>query len=130
MCIGNEKEKQMSVKIKGTLGVKHFASFDKSWEFMRKIEAWPCWTCRAPITREEAVDYHLAYESGGIPAVYRLEAEIYARELAEKRRMEAISLEIKMEKEHRYAMARLAPRDSHEWRMHFDMWHPMYKWGG
>jgi hypothetical protein len=59
-----------------------------------------------------------------------LEAEIYARELAEKRRMEAISLEIKMEKEHRYAMARLAPRDSHEWRMHFDMWHPMYKWGG
>jgi hypothetical protein len=55
---------------------------------------------------------------------------MYARDLAEKRREMAIALELKMEKEHRYAMARLAPRDSHEWRMHFDSWHPLYKWGG
>lgn len=120
----------MGVKIKGELGVKHFASFDKSWEFMRKIEAWSGWSTRPPITREEAVDYHLTYESGGIPAVLAREAELYARDLAEKRREMAIALELKMEKEHRYAMARLAPRDSHEWRMHFDSWHPLYKWGG
>jgi hypothetical protein len=120
----------MSVKIKGTLGVKHFASFDKSWEFMRKIEAWSGWSTRPPSTREEAVDYHLIYERGGIPAVLALEAELYARDLVEKRRSMAIALEVKMEKEHRYAMARLAPRDSDEWRMHFDSWHPCYKWGG
>jgi len=120
----------MAVKIKGELGVKHFASFDKSWEFMRKIEAWSGWSTRPPITREEAVDYHLAYESGGIPAVLVRESELYARDLAEKRRDMAIALELRMEKEHRYAMARLAPRDSHEWRMHFDSWHPLYKWGG
>lgn len=119
----------MAIKIKGELGTKYFASFDKSWEFMRKIEAWPGWSVRPPITREEAVDYHLSYERGGIPAVLELETRLYTIELAKKRREMAIALELKIEKEHRYAMARLAPRDSHEYRVHFDSWHPGYKWG-
>jgi len=120
----------MTVKIKGVLGTMSFGSFDKSWKFMRTIEGWSGWSTRPPITREEAVDYKLSYERGGVPAVLALEAELYARDLAEKRREVAIALELKMEKEHRYAMARLAPRDSHEYRMHFDSGHPLYKWGG
>ncbi len=119
----------MALKIKGKLGTKSFRGFDESWVFMRKIEAWAGWSVHPPINREEAVDYQLTYERGGIPAVLELEQELYAQALTEKRREMAIALEVKMEREHRYAMARLAPRDSHEYRMHFDSWHPEYRWG-
>ena len=118
------------VKITGTLGSMTFRSHMAAWEFRTKIESWPGFLTRPPHTREEAVDYHLAYCRGGAEAVWALEREITARERAEELAAIHRKAVYEAEKRMRYAMARMAPRDSDEYRSHYDMWHPDYKWGG
>ena len=117
------------VKITSPRGSMSFRSHMAAWEFTTKIEQWPGFSTRQLLTREEAVEYHLAYCEGGIPAVLAVEAERTARLQAEALREAHLKSVIEQEKRHRYAMASLMPKESHEYRMHFDSWHPSFLWG-
>ena len=118
----------MPYTVTGTLGSMTFKSGMAAWEFRTLIASWPGFT-RPPITREEAVDYHLAYESGGIPAVLGLERSIVAEEHASELARVHLERMRETEKRLRYAMASMADPRSDEYRSHFDSWHPDYKWG-
>ncbi len=118
------------VKITGTKGSMSFRSHMAAWEFATKIEQWPGFATKQMLTREEAVDYHLAYCEGGVPAVLALEQILITRKHTEAMAEAQRRAIYEMEKQQRYAMARMAPRDSDLYRSHYDMWHPEYKWGG
>jgi len=117
------------VKITGTLGSMTFRSHMAAWEFRTKIESWPGFATKQDLTREEAVDYHLAYCRGGAAAVLEQERILIARKHTEAMAEAQRRALYEMEKQQRYAMARMAPRDSDLYRSHYDMWHPSYRWG-
>lgn len=111
-----------------TRGSMTFKSGMAAWEFRTLIATWPRFT-RPPITREEAVDYHLAYEKGGEEAVLALERSIIEREQAEEMQL-ALGLMIQeTERRMRYAKASMADPRSYEYKSHFDSWHPDYRYG-
>ena len=117
------------VEIKGTKGSMKFRSHMAGWEFTTKIEQWPGFATKQMLTREEAVDYHLAYCEGGVPAVLAQEQLLLTRKHTEAMAEAQRKALFELEKQHRYAMAAMAPRDSHEYRTHYDSWHPGYRWG-
>lgn len=117
------------VKITGSKGSMWFRSHDAAWEFTSKIEAWAGFSSRQLLTREEAVDYHLAYCEGGATAVLAMEAARTARIQAETMAELHRKTLAEADRQHRYAMASMMPKDSTEYRTHFDSWHPGYKWG-
>lgn len=117
------------VEIKGTKGSMKFRSHMAAWEFATKIEQWPGFATKQMLTREEAVDYHLAYCEGGVPAVLALEQILITRKHTEAMAEAQRKAVYELEKQQRYAMARMAPRDSDLYRTHYDMWHPEYRWG-
>ena len=117
------------VKITGTKGSMSFRSHVAAWEFATKIEQWQGFATKQMLTREEAVDYHLAYSEGGVPAVLAQEQILMAIKhtiATDEARRKAL---YELEKQHRYAMAAMAPRDSDLYRTHDDSWHPSYRWG-
>ena len=117
------------VKITGTRGSKSFRSHMAGWEFATKIEQWQGFATRQLLTREEAVDYHLAYCEGGVPAVLAQEQILIARKHAEAMAEAQRKAFYELEKQQRYARAAMAPRDSEEYRTHYDSWHPEFRWG-
>ena len=118
----------MPYTVTGTRGSMTFKSGMAAWEFRTLIATWPRFT-RPPITREEAVDYHLAYEQGGEEAVLALERTIIAREQAEEMQLAQRKMMEEMERRIRYAKASMADPRSDEYRSHFDSWHPDYRYG-
>lgn len=101
-------------------GTMEFADLAEGFVFRETVCAQPWFPHEErPRNVQQAVEMHLAYQEGGITEV---------RALLRERRQAARDWEIA--REQRYAMARLAPRDSYEYRTHFDMSHPGYLWGG
>ena len=114
----SRKEPPMVVSTE--LGTMTFSPRSKAYEFFEAISGWPGFTNEMrPRTIAAAVEYHLAYERGGVEAVY------------ERYRARALEDTVyEMAKRTRYELSRMAPRDSHEYRSHYDSWYPSYKWGG
>lgn len=107
------------VSIESRYGWMEFKSAEKAEEFRRIICSWAGFTAdTAPRTVAEAVEYHKAYCAGGFPEVY---ACIRHRE----QRIEMA----RMEREMRYEMARLAPRESIFYKEHYCQDYPGYRWG-
>ena len=117
------------VKIESSRGSMSFRSHAASWEFTTKIEQWAGFPTSQWLTREEAVEYHLAYCEGGVPAVMAVYAARIARLEAEAMAEAHRKAVYEVEKQHRYAMASMMPKESHEYRSHFDSWYPYFKWG-
>ena len=104
-------------------GVMKFPSLKKAEEFKKSICSWDGFTVEtAPDTIQEAVEYHLAMEKGGIVEVYAL---LRTRASESKIRADIA----RAERETRYHLASLAPRDSIFYREHFDQSHPSYRYG-
>ena len=99
-------------------GSMKFPSVKKAEEFKKSICSWDGFTVEtAPNTIQEAVEYHLAMEKGGIVEVYAL--------LREKReRVERSDSERRI----RYHLASLAPRDSIFYKEHFCQDYPGYRY--
>lgn len=117
------------MKVTGTQGSMWFRSHMAAWEFTTKIEQWSGFATKQHLTREEAVDYHLIYCKGGARAVLEHEQTLLTQKheaaMAEAHRATLIQ----REKEQRYAAALSAGRCSEEYRVHYDSWHPSFKWG-
>lgn len=99
-------------------GSMKFPSIKKAEEFKKSICSWDGFTVEsAPNTIEEAVEYHLAMEKGGIVEVYAL--------LREKReRVEHAASERRI----RRHLASLASKESALYKEHFDMSYPGYRY--
>lgn len=104
-------------------GQMKFPSLKKAQEFKETICSWDGFTVEtAPDTIEEAVEYHLAMEKAGITEVYAL--------LRTKQSERRIRAEVaRTERETRYRLASLAPKDSMLYREHFDQGYIGYRWG-
>jgi hypothetical protein len=95
-----------------------FASKREAYEFFFKIGTFKGFTKEIyPRNVEEAVEYHLAYERSGLEGVLAM-----IRHAEEMRAMEKHAREI------RRVAAASAPRDSHEFRSHFDDSYTHYTW--
>ena len=104
-------------------GWMEFKSLKKAEEFKAKICSWAGFTVEtAPDTIQEAVEYHKAYEAGGFEEVYAL---IRTRSSERKIRADIA----RAERETRYHLASLAPRDSIFYKEHFQESYPGYKYG-
>ena len=104
-------------------GTMKFPSLKKAEEFKKSICSWDGFTVEtAPDTIQEAVEYHLAMEKGGITEVYAL-----LRTKASERKIRADIA--RAERETRYHLASLAPRDSIFYKEHFCESYPGYKYG-
>lgn len=99
-------------------GAMSFAGKEAAWDFFTKISSFSGFTkASAPRNVEEAVEYHLTFERSGLEGVY-----------AVIRHVEEMKAAAKHASEIRRSMAALAPRDSHEFRSHFDSTYSGYKW--
>lgn len=129
-----QPERQLQV-VETTRGTMKFKTQKQAYEFFCTIREW-----REFHTREEgwramphslttAVEYHLAYTTGGFEEVEKIyEARVIKSRIREKE--EAAAKEAyRPELELRYAVAALAPRDSELYLSHYSMSHPSYKWG-
>lgn len=107
------------VSIETRYGWMEFASKAKAEEFRAIICSWEGFTVEtAPATVEMAVEYHLAYCKGGAAEVY-----------AVIRHHETLAEIARAERELRYHLASLAPRESILYKSHFCQEHPSYRWG-
>lgn len=100
-------------------GWMEFSSLEEAKEFKKTICSWDGFTvATAPDTIQEAVEFHKAYEHGGV-------AEVYAviREKQLKVRLAEI------ERSTRYSIASIAPRESVFYKEHFEQTYPGYKYG-
>jgi|688.fasta_scaffold266471_6 hypothetical protein len=99
-------------------GEMTFASKESAWDFLSKIGTFQGFTKEIyPRNIEEAVEYHLTYERSGLEGVFAMirhaeQMRAMAKHAAEIRRVAAAS----------------APRDSHEFRSHFDSTYSGYTW--
>ena len=99
-------------------GEMTFASKREAYEFFFKIGTFKGFTKEIyPRNVEEAVEYHLAYERSGLEGVYAM-----IRHAEEMRAM------LKHASAIRRSVAALHPRDSHEFRSHFDSTYSGYTW--
>jgi hypothetical protein len=128
-------EYKAGTKIKTPYGSMKFKSKKEAWEFYDAIRSWGEFKTRPegwraqPLGLTAAVEYHLAYVTGGfaeVEKVYKATMASWhawdaARKISDEQRREAVSM--------RYAIAYLAPKDSALYREHHDMSYPGYKWG-
>jgi hypothetical protein len=99
-------------------GEMKFPSKEAAWEFFSKIGTFQGFTKEIyPRNIEEAVEYHLTYERSGLEGVLAM-----IRHAEQMRAMEIHAREI------RRVAAASAPRDSHEYRSHFDSTYSGYTW--
>lgn len=113
------KIKSEPVSVESRYGWMEFESMAKAEEFRRIICSWSGFTAdTAPSTVAEAVEYHKAYCAGGVSEVY-----------AAMRHREQIAAVREAERELRYKMASLAPRESLFYKEHYCQDHPSYRWG-
>ncbi len=113
------KIKSEPVSVESRYGWMEFASMAKAEEFRRIICSWSGFTVEtAPCTVAEAVEYHKAYCAGGISEVY-----------ACIRHREQIAVVRETERELRYHLASLAPRESLFYKEHYCQEYIGYRWG-
>lgn len=111
--------KTTPIAVETRYGWMEFASEKKAAEFKKAICSWEGFTVEtAPSTLKEAVEFHLAYEKGGV-------AEVYAV-IRHKEQMRAMA---ETERRTRYMLASLAPRESAFYKEHFSQEHIGYRWG-
>lgn len=115
----SRKIKSEPVSIESRYGWMEFKSAQEAAEFKKIICSWEGFTVEtAPSTVQEAVEYHLAYEKGGV-------AEVYAV-IRHKEHLEAM---YESERRTRYALAALAPRESIFYKEHYSQSYPGYLYG-
>lgn len=113
------RKTQTPVFVETSYGSMEFKTPKAAEEFRRSVCYWDFLTVeQAPNTLHEAVELYKAREIGGIPEV-----------LAVFRERRASAERHEIARQQRYAIARLAPRDSYEYRTHFDQSHPGYLYG-
>jgi hypothetical protein len=99
-------------------GGMSFSSKEVAWDFLSKIGTFQGFTKEIyPRNIEEAVEYHLTYERSGLEGVFAM-----IRHAEQMRAMAKHASEI------RRVAAASAPRDSHEYRSHFDSTYSGYTW--
>lgn len=99
-------------------GGMSFADRETAWDFLMTILTFPGFSKdSAPRNVEEAVEYHLTFERSGLEGVY-----------ARIRHIEEMNAMAKHASVIRRAVAASAPRDSHEFRSHFDSTYSGYTW--
>lgn len=107
------------IAVETRYGWMEFKSAKAAAEFKKAICSWEGFTVEtAPNTLEEAVEFHLAYERGGVAEV-----------LAVIRHKEHLHELCEAERRTRYLLASLAPRESALHKEHFEMSHPGYRYG-
>ena len=107
-----------TVTITTKSGEMKFPSKEAAWEFFSKIGTFRGFTKEIyPRNVEEAVEYHLTYERSGLEGVY-----------ARIRHVEEMKAMAKHASVIRRSVAALHPRDSHEFRSHFDSTYSGYTW--
>jgi hypothetical protein len=100
------------------LGQMAFADKATAWDFFKKIGTFKGFTKEIyPRNIEEAVEYHLTYERSGLEGVYAM-----------IRHAEEMKAAAKHASAIRRSVAALHPRDSHEFRSHFDSTYSGYTW--
>lgn len=113
------KIKSEPVSIETRYGWMEFKSQEEAAEFKKIICSWEGFTVEtAPSTIQEAVEYHLAYEKGGVQEVY-----------AVIRHKEHLKAMYESERRTRYMLASLAPRESVFYKEHYEQSYPGYKYG-
>lgn len=115
----SRKIKSESFSIETRYGWMEFKGEKEAAEFKKAICSWEGFTVEtAPSTLKEAVEFHLAYEKGGVSEVYAvIRHKEFLREMYES------------ERRTRYHLASLAPRESAFYKEHFCESYPGYKYG-
>ena len=111
-------KKIKTVTVTTKFGEMTFADKATAWDFLMTILTFPGFSKdSAPRNVEEAVEYHLTFERSGLEGVY-----------ARIRHIEKMSAMSKHSRDIRRSVAALHPRDSHEFRSHFDSSYSGYTW--
>lgn len=113
------KTKREPIAVETRYGWMEFKGEKEAAEFKKAICSWEGFTVEtAPSTLHEAVEFHLAYEKGGVAEVYAvIRHKEHLREIRES------------ERRTRYMLASLAPRESAFYKEHFSQEYVGYRWG-
>jgi hypothetical protein len=129
-----QPERQLQV-VETTRGTMKFKTQKQAYDFFCTIGTWGEFRAREegwramPCSLTQAVEYHLAYTQGGFEEVEKVYAERFAASIVRQQEQARLKALYAPEKELRYAVAALAPRDSELYLSHYSMSHPSYRWG-